>query len=76
MMTPERLEQFRRQYAGRRVLVDGSRPELARWSGVPGRVVSVNANGRCLVQFDGADPSWHDIHPEFIKIEPVEEASP
>ena len=37
---------------------------------MPGRVVSVNGNGRCLVQFDGADPSWHDIHPEFIKLEP------
>jgi hypothetical protein len=72
MMTPERLEQLRRQYAGKRVAVDGNRPELARWANVPGRVVSVNGNGRCLVQFDEADPSWHDIHPEFIKLEPLE----
>jgi hypothetical protein len=70
MMTAERLEQLRRQYAGKRVVVDAQRPELARWSRVPGRVVSVSANGRCLVQFEGADASWHDIHPEFIKLEP------
>ena len=53
---------------GRRVAVDGRRPELARWNGVPGQVVTVNGNGRCLVQFDGPNEGWHDIHPEFVQV--------
>jgi hypothetical protein len=68
-MTPERIEQLKRQYTGKHVLVDGRRPELARWAGVPGRVVTVNHNGRVLVQFEGANPSWYDLDPEFVKVE-------
>ncbi|MBN1395166.1 MAG: hypothetical protein JW959_09095 [Pirellulales bacterium] len=69
-MTPERIEQLKREYTGRRVTVDARRPELARWIDVPGRVATVNFNGRALVQFDGPDPSWHDIDPAFLKLEP------
>jgi hypothetical protein len=69
-MTPERIEQLKRQYTGKRVLVDARRPELTRWAGVPGRVVTVNHSGRVLVQFEGANPSWYDLDPEFIKIQP------
>jgi hypothetical protein len=68
-MTPERIEQLSRQYAGKRVTVDARRPELARWAGTPGTVRAVNHNGRALVQFDGADDSWHDIAPEFLQVE-------
>jgi hypothetical protein len=69
-MSPERMEQMKRQYAGKRVLADARRPELTRFAGMSGRVVTVNHNGRALVQFDGPDPSWYDIHPEFLKMEP------
>jgi hypothetical protein len=69
-MSPEDLEKLQRQYAGRRVLVDARRPELARLANVPGRVVTVNGNGQALVQFDGPDLGWHDIDPEFLKLEP------
>ena len=68
-MMPEEVEQLRRQYAGKRVLVDARRPELSRLAGLSGRVVTINANGRALVQFEGPDPSWHDIAPEFLKLE-------
>ncbi len=68
-MTPERIEQLNRQYAGKRVSVDARRPELARWAGALGTVRAVNHNGRTLVQFDGADDSWHDIAPEFLTVE-------
>ncbi|MEN6449830.1 MAG: hypothetical protein ABFC96_04990 [Thermoguttaceae bacterium] len=68
-MTPERIEQLKRQYTGKRLTVDARRPELTRFAGRTGRVVTVNHNGRTLVQFDGADSCWYDIHPEFIKLE-------
>ncbi len=70
-ITPERIEQLRREYTGRRVLVDARRPELARWADVPGRVVSVNFNGCALVQFEGPEPNWHDIDPQFLKLAPA-----
>ncbi|MCE5266758.1 MAG: hypothetical protein LLG00_02595 [Planctomycetaceae bacterium] len=69
-MTPERIEQLKRQYTGKRLTVDGGRPELSRFADRPGRVVTVNHSGRTLVQFDGSDRSWYDIHPDFIKLEP------
>jgi hypothetical protein len=69
-MSPDKMEQMNRQYAGKRVQVDARRPELTRFAGLSGRVVAVNQNGRALVQFDGPDPAWYDIHPEFLKMEP------
>jgi hypothetical protein len=68
-MLPEELERLNRQYAGKRVVVDACRPELARWANVPGRIVAVNQNGQALVQFDGPDLGWHDIDPSFLKLE-------
>jgi hypothetical protein len=70
-MSPEELEPLKQQYAGRRVLVDAHRPELARWANLPGRVVAINQNGRALVQFDGPDPGWHDVALECLKMEPL-----
>jgi hypothetical protein len=69
-MSPEEVERLKRQYAGRRVLVDARRPELARLANIPGRVVTINHNGRALVQFEGPDAGWHDIDPESLKLEP------
>jgi hypothetical protein len=40
----------------------GVRPELARFEGKVGRVVTVNFGGRALVDF--ADGAWYDV-PEF-----------
>jgi hypothetical protein len=68
-MSPDVIEELTRQYTGKRVVVDARRPELTRFAQVPGRVVAINWNGRALVEFDGADPSWHDIAPEFLKVE-------
>jgi hypothetical protein len=71
MMSLMEIERLKRQYAGKRVVVDGCRPELTRLAGMPGRVIAVNYNGCALVQFDGPDTSWHDIAPEFLKLEPL-----
>lgn len=68
-MSPKDVEKLRQQYSGKRVLVDPQRPELARFANISGRVVTINQNGRALVQFDGADQGWHDIEPEFLKLE-------
>lgn len=64
------LERLKRQFAGKRVTVDASRPELARFADRAGRVVTINYNGRALVEFDGPNPSRYDIAPEFLKLEP------
>lgn len=70
-MFPLELERLKRQYAGKRVVVDARRPELSRWVGRPGRVVAVNWNGCALVQFEGPDPAWFDIEPKFLHVEPL-----
>jgi hypothetical protein len=70
-MLPADLERLKQQYVGKRVLVDARRPELARLADVPGRVVTINCNGQALVQFEGPDQAWHDIAPEFLKVEPL-----
>jgi hypothetical protein len=40
----------------------GTRPDLARFEGKVGRVVTVNFGGRAIVDF--ADGAWYDV-PEF-----------
>jgi len=62
------IDELRRRYPDGCVKVDGSRPELARFAGVPGRVKTVNQSGRALVQFEGADRAWYDIPPEHLVI--------
>jgi hypothetical protein len=64
------LENLKRRYAGRPVTVDRERPELARLAGLAGRVIAVNCNGFALVQFEGPNPAWHDINPEYLELEP------
>lgn len=68
------LERLVEQYAGRSVVVDAQRPELARMAGKRGRIITINCNGRALVQFDGVDTAWYDFDPDFLKlVEPVTE---
>jgi hypothetical protein len=67
-MLPEQVELLKRRYTGRYVMVDAQRPELARLGGKLGCVKTVNFDGRALVQFEGIDPGWHDIDPEFLKV--------
>ncbi len=68
-MQIERVEQLKRQYTDQYVIVDASRPELARFKGLVGQVKTVNHSGRALVQFDApADRGWYDIDPDFLKV--------
>lgn len=62
------IARLHEQFDGQCVTVDARRPELAFLAGKVGRVVTISANGTAVVRFEGADASWHDIHPEFLKI--------
>ncbi len=79
-MSRETIERLRQQYTDQYVVVDASRPELARFQGMTGRVKTVNMNGRALVEFGGAgNRGWYDIAPEFLTIVdgvPAERAAP
>src|SRR6186997_788641 len=69
-MFTDQIEKMKREYTDKLVLVDASRPELARFRDVVGRVKTVNMNGRALVEFDEyhVNIGWYDIDPEFLKV--------
>ena len=69
-MFADQIEKMKREYTDKYVLVDGTRPELARFRDVVGRVKTVNMSGRALVEFDDyhLNIGWYDIDPEFLKV--------
>src|SRR3954469_25505335 len=69
-MFADKIEQMKRDFTDKYVLVDGTRPELARFRDVVGRVKTVNMNGRALVEFDEyhLNIGWYDIAPEYLKV--------
>jgi hypothetical protein len=69
-MFADKIEQMKLDYTDKYVLVDATRPELARFRDVVGRVKTVNMNGRALVEFDEyhLNIGWYDIAPEFLKV--------
>lgn len=69
-MFAEQVERMKRDYTDKYVLVDATRPELARFRDVVGRVKTVNMNGRALVEFDDyhLNIGWYDIAPEYLKV--------
>lgn len=65
----EQIEQLKRQYTDKLVMVDPNRPELARFHGQTGQVKTVNMSGRALVQFDANNNiGWYDIDPSFLTV--------
>jgi hypothetical protein len=64
-------ERLKQQWTDKFVVVDDSRPELRRFQGIVGRVVTVNMNNRCIVDFQ--DGAWYDIHPDYLRICPDQE---
>src|SRR6476619_3317245 len=69
-MFGDKIEQMKRDFTDKYVLVDATRPELARFRDVVGRVKTVNMNGRALVEFDEyhLNIGWFDIAPEYLKV--------
>jgi hypothetical protein len=55
----ERCEELKREWTGQFVKVNPERPELKRFADLIGHVITVNYNGKALVDF--ADGGWYDI---------------
>jgi hypothetical protein len=60
-------EALKREWTDQLVEANAERPELKRFAGLVGRVVTVNLSGKALVDF--ADGGWYDItaSTEFLK---------
>jgi hypothetical protein len=54
-----RNEALKREWTDQFVEVNADRPELKRFAGIVGRVVTVNWNDRAVVDFQ--DGGWYDI---------------
>ena len=68
-------EDLKRTWTDRLVMAKADRPELKRFEGKVGRVVTVNWAGKALVDF--ADGAWYDIPAtaEYLEVIPDEEAT-
>jgi hypothetical protein len=55
-----RYEALKREWTDQYVEVNPERPELKRFAGIVGRVVTVNQNNKALVDF--SDGGWYDIN--------------
>lgn len=64
----QRYEDLKNQWTDQFVEVNSDRPELQRFAGKVGRVITVNRGGRCLIDF--ADGAWYDItaSTDYLKI--------
>ena len=60
-------EELKRVWTDQFVEVNAERPELKRFAGVVGRVITVNYNNKALVDFQ--DGGWYDIaaSSEYLK---------
>jgi hypothetical protein len=52
-------EALKQEWTDQYVLVNAERPELKRFAGIVGRVVTVNWNNKAVVDFQ--DGGWYDI---------------
>lgn len=72
-MDTAEIEQRKREWTGRRVEIAGSAETLRRFAGRAGTVMTVNMNGRALVQFDGGiDTGWYDLDFDDLRALAVE----
>jgi hypothetical protein len=67
------IDALRAEWIDQYVTVHPSLPELARFGGIVGRVVTVNYNGKALIDFQ--DGGWYDITASsecLVKVDPAE----
>jgi hypothetical protein len=64
------IDDLKRKYTDKYVVVDGERPELARFRDTYGTVKTVNMSGRALVEFADyhLNIGWYDIDPSYLKL--------
>ncbi len=68
-MVFDQIEKLKQDYTDKYVVVDGERPELARFRGATGRVKTVNMSGRALVEFEANNNiGWYDIDLDYLKV--------
>ena len=68
-----RMDNLRAEWIDQYVTVAPDKPELQRFKGLIGRVVTVNYNGKAVIDFQ--DGGWYDITaaPDcLIKVDPAE----
>ena len=66
-------EELKQVWTDQYVKVKEDRPELKRFAGIVGRVVTVNWNGKAIIDFQ--DGGWYDItaSDEYLtKLDPAE----
>ena len=68
LMAGSTVAQLKAEYTDKYVQADANVPELARFSGLAGRVVTVNENGHALVDFE--DGPWYDIPLKHLAVVP------
>jgi hypothetical protein len=67
------VQALQREWTDQFVTVNAERPELRRFANIVGRVVTVNWNGKAVIDFQ--DGGWYDItaSTEFLKrLDPAE----
>jgi hypothetical protein len=69
-MVVQSIDQLKHDWTDKFVMVDGERPELARFADVVGQVKTVNMSGRALVEFSEyhLNIGWYDIDVEALKV--------
>jgi hypothetical protein len=65
-MTQQTIAQLKAGFTDKSVEADRNVPELARFAGKTGKVITVNENKKVIVDFD--DGAWYDIPPEYLRI--------
>ena len=54
--TDQQYEELRRQWTDKFVQVNADLPELKRFAGIVGRVITVNRNGKAVVEYASVQP--------------------
>ena len=69
-MAFDHIEKIKQEYTDKYVVVDGDRPELARFTGEVGQVKTVNMSGRALVEFVDyhLNIGRYDIDLDYLKV--------
>lgn len=66
-----KVEELKRDWIDQYVTVQPEQLELKRFGNKVGRVITVNWNGKAIVDF--ADGAWYDINPHFLcRVDPAE----
>jgi hypothetical protein len=75
MTDPVHIESLRKEWTDLFVVANPEKPDLKRFEGRVGRVITVNWSGKAIVDF--ADGAWYDIpaSTDHLTIVPNDEAT-